>query len=85
MRPENPPQLRPKFVFVLGTENDETIRNGTMAEVHLRKWSPADFAQAVVIMAMRELLPSEQVQHLTQDVLLAAGVSVSINELKRGH
>ena len=72
IRPENPPQLHPKFVLVLGAQANETVRNGTVAEVHLRNWNPQDFAQAVVIMATREILQSEQMQHLTHDVLLRA-------------
>jgi hypothetical protein len=84
IRPENPPQLRPNFVLVLGAERDETVRNGTASQVHLRNWDPQIFAHAVVIMATREVLQSEQMSHLTRDVLLAAQASVTVNELKHG-
>jgi hypothetical protein len=85
IRPEAPPQLHPRFVFVLGAQNDETVRNGSMAEVHLRNWNPQAFAHAMVIMATREVLQSEQLQNLTHDVLLAAQASVTVNELKHEH
>jgi hypothetical protein len=85
IRPENPPQLRPRFVVVLGAASDQTIRNGTVAEVHLRTWSPEAFAEAAVIMATREVLQSDQMKHLTHEVLLAARASVTVNELKQAH
>ena len=85
IRPENPPPLRPKFMLVLGAENNETVRTNALAEIHLKHWDPQDFAQAVVIMATREVLQSEEMSHLTHDALLAAGASVSVHELKRGH
>jgi hypothetical protein len=56
-----------------------------MAEVHLRNWNPQAFAHAMVIMATREVLQSEQLQNLTHDVLLAAQASVTVNELKHEH
>jgi len=82
IRPEKPPRLQPKFVLVLGTQADETIRNGAMAEVHLKKWSAPHFAEAVVLMATREILKSEDVMNLTRDTLLAAQASVSVSELR---
>jgi len=83
IRPEKPPRLEPKFVLVLGADADETVRDGTKSEVHLKKWNPAHFAEAVVLMATREILKREDVSHLTHDTLVAAGASVSVNELRR--
>jgi hypothetical protein len=83
IRPERPPRLAPKFVLVLGTDADETLRNGPTAEVHLREWNAARFAEAMVLMATREILKGEDVMNLTRDTLLAAQASVSVNELRR--
>ena len=38
--------------------------------VHLRNWNPQAFAHAMVIMATREVLQSEQLQNLTGNVVL---------------
>ena len=83
IRPDKPPRLQPKFVLVLGTAADETVRNGTVSEVHLRKWNPEHFAEAMVVMATREIVKGEDLIHLTRDTLVAAQASVSVNELKR--
>ena len=83
IRPEKPPRLAPKFVLVLGATADETVRNGPIAEIHLKTWNPARFAEAMVLMAAREIFKVEDVVNLTRDTLIAAQGSVSINELKR--
>jgi hypothetical protein len=84
IRPEKPPRLQPKFLLVLGAEADETVRTGAVAEVHLKKWSSAHFAEAMVLMATREILKNEDLMHLTRDTLIAAQASVSVGELRRG-
>lgn len=82
VRPEKPPKLAPKFVLVLGTSDNETLRSGPTAEVHLKEWNPARFAEAMVLMATREILKTEDVVSLTRDTLMAAGASVSVSDLK---
>jgi hypothetical protein len=82
VRPEKPPKLAPKFLLVLGTSDNETLRSGPTAEVHLKEWNPARFAEAMVLMATREILKSEDVMSLTRDTLMAAGASVSVTDLK---
>ena len=82
IRPEKPPRLTPKFVLVLGTKNNEAVHNGARAEVHLKSWNPAHFAEAMVLMASREVLKTEDVAHLTRATLMAAEATVSVNELK---
>jgi hypothetical protein len=83
IRPEKPPRLTPKFVLVLGADADETLRNGPTSEVRLREWNAPRFAEAMVLMATREILKGEDVAHLTRDTLMAAQASVSVNELRR--
>jgi len=83
IRPDKPPRLQPRFVLVLGAAADETVRNGPLAEVHLKTWNPEHFAEAMVLMATREILKGEDLIHLTRDTLIAARATVSVNELKR--
>lgn len=83
IRPERPPRLQPKFVLVLGADRDETLRRGQTAEIHLKKWNPAHFAEAMVLMATREILKGEDLEHLTRDTLLSAQSTVSVSELKQ--
>jgi hypothetical protein len=82
VRPEKPPKLAPKFLLVLGTSDNETLRSGPTAEIHLKEWNPARFAEAMVLMATREILKTEDVVSLTRDTLVAAGASVSVSDLK---
>jgi hypothetical protein len=82
IRPEKPPRLKPKFLLVLGTKHNEAVHNNATAEVHLKSWNPAHFAEAVVLMASREVLKTEDVAHLTRATLMAADATVSVHELK---
>jgi hypothetical protein len=83
IRPEKPPRLHPDFVLVLGADADETVRIGPTSEVRLKTWSAEHFAEAVVLMATREILQREDVSYLTRETLIAASASVSVDELKR--
>ena len=83
VRPESPPLLRPKFLLVLGAEGNQTLREDGVAEVRLKGWNPAAFAEAVVIMAAREILDSQAVTNLTRETLLSTRASVSVSALKK--
>jgi hypothetical protein len=83
IRPVNPPHLRPSFVLVLGAQNNETVRDGKVSEVRLKNWDPAAFAQAVVILAAREILSPEDMVHITHDALTYARASVSVSDLRQ--
>jgi len=69
-------------VLVLGAQENETVRDGKVSEVRLKSWDPAAFAQAVVILAAREILSSEDVAHITRDALTYAEASASVSDLK---
>jgi len=72
IRPDKPPELHPQFTLVLGAENDEFVRDGAHVEVHLKTWQPEIFAQAVVAIAVRDLLQGDELQKVAhQSVLLA--------------
>jgi hypothetical protein len=84
IRPESPPHLHPQFVLVLGARDNETVRNGSMSEIRLKTWDAASFAEAVVVMAIREVLNSQEVTNITRDALIAAQATVSVSELRHG-
>jgi len=83
IRPLNPPRLRPNFVLVLGAQNNETVRDGRVSEVRLKNWDPAAFAQAVVILAAREILSADDMTHITREALTYARSSVSVSDLRQ--
>jgi hypothetical protein len=85
IRPMDPPRLRPSFVLVLGSQNNETVRDGKVSEVRLKNWDPAAFAQAVVILAAREILTPDDLVHITHDTLTYARASVSVSDLRQGN
>jgi hypothetical protein len=82
VRPEHPPQLRPKFKLVLGADNDEFIRDGAVAELHLKSWDPEKFAQGVVVVALRELVPRPDLARLARLSVTLAGSTVDVGELR---
>jgi hypothetical protein len=84
VRPEKPPQLQPKFVLVLGANENETVRYADLSEVHLKNWNSESFAEAVVVTAIREVLPREKVADVVRSVVLSSQASVSVGELKQG-
>ena len=83
IRPMNPPHLRPKFVLVLGAQNNEAVRDGKVSEVRLKSWDPVAFAQSVVILAAREILTPDDLAHITHDALTYAQASVSVSDLRQ--
>jgi hypothetical protein len=83
IRPMDPPRLHPSFVLVLGAQNNETVRDGKISEIRLKNWDPAAFAEAVVILAAREILSPEDMLHITRDALTYAQASVSVNDLRQ--
>ena len=82
IRPDKPPELHPQFRLVLGTENDEFVRNGSRVEVHLRSWQPEIFAQAVVAIAVRDLLQADQLQKVAHQSVMLANATVDAHDLR---
>lgn len=82
VRPENPPDLHPKFRLVLGANQDEYVRNAGTNEVHLKSWNPEMFAEAVVLGAVREMLRSDDLQKVAHQSVSLADATVSAGELK---
>ena len=81
VRPEHPPQLRPKFRLVLGTDSDEFVRDAAETEIHLKSWNPEKFAQGVVIVALREVVPRPDLARLARLSVSMATSAVDVSEL----
>ena len=81
IRPDKPPALHPQFRLVLGTPKDEFVRDGARVEVHLRSWQPEIFAQAVVAIAVRDLLQGDQLQKVAHESVLLANATVDAHDL----
>jgi len=82
VRPENPPQLHPKLLLVLGADQDEYVRGGGVNEVRLRSWDPEKFAEAVVLGAVREVLHTDDLKKVARESVSLADATVSPAELK---
>jgi hypothetical protein len=81
VRPEHPPLLQPRFTLVLGSDRDQLVQNNQDAEVHLRSWDREKFAQAVVVMASREILKSENILQLSRRALSWTDAVVPLSAL----
>jgi len=83
VRPEKPPRLRPKFLLVLGSDNDEFVNLSPEMEVHLKSWNPAKFAEAVALVASREVVPPDDMKRIVTLSVALANSSVSVKQLKQ--
>jgi hypothetical protein len=81
IRPDKPPELHPQFLLVLGTENNEFVRDGSRVEVHLRNWQPEMFAQAVVAVAVRDILQWNQLQQVAHQSVQLENATVDAHDL----
>jgi hypothetical protein len=81
IRPDKPPEAHPQFLLVLGTESDEFVRDGNRVEVHLRNWQPEMFAQAVVAVAVRDILQWNQLQKVAHESVQIANATVDAHDL----
>lgn len=82
VRPENPPQLHPKLLLVLGADHDEYVRGGGVNEVRLKLWDPEKFAEAVVLGAVREVLRTDDLKRVAHQSVSLADATVSPADLK---
>jgi len=80
IRPDKPPDLHPTFRLVLGAKHDEFVRDGARVEVHLRNWQPEIFAQAVVNIAVRDLLHGEQLQQVAHQSVVVANSTLDARD-----
>jgi hypothetical protein len=83
VRPERPPRLRPKFVLVLGADSDEFVNLSPDMEVHLKSWNAVKFAEAVALVASREVVQPDDLERIVKQSVSLANATVSVNQLKR--
>ena len=74
--------LHPRFTVVLGAERDELHAD---AELWLKKWNPALFTQAVVVLSFDEMLPIDLRIQLTKRALQYNAATVDFSQLKQDH
>ena len=82
IRPEKPPRIHPHFRLVLGTESDEIVRKDATFEIHLKSWNPDTFAEGVVLIATREVVPEEDLLTIAHHAAMSAQATVSVSELR---
>jgi len=83
VRPEKPPRLRPRFRLVLGADNDEFVNLSPDMEVHLKSWNAVKFAEAVALVASREVLKPDDLQRIVQQSVSVANATVSVDQLRQ--
>jgi len=73
--------LIPKVTLVLGATEDGVVRE--TGEIRLRTWNRYLFAQGVVILALGELLPSEEKVAMAKRAVSWADATISAQQLQR--
>jgi hypothetical protein len=68
--------------LVLGTDHDEFVRDSSIEELHLRSWDPEKFAQGVVVVALRDLVPPPDLARLARLSVTLAGSTVDVSDLR---
>ncbi len=83
IRPEKPLRLRPRFRLVLGADSDQFVNEGGLTEVHLKSWNPEKFAEGVVVVAVREVLPANDLARVVHQSVSLASSTINVHELGR--
>jgi hypothetical protein len=83
IRPEKPPRLHPKFLLVMGADDNELVRTDTAVEIHLKAWDPDKFAEGVVVAATRELLQGDDLTKIARQSVSSAQATVSVVDLRK--
>jgi len=83
VRPEKPPRLHPRFVLVLGAEANQVLRTGAAVEIQLKSWDAEKFAEAMVLVAAREVLPADDLMKIARQSVSSAEATVSVDHLRQ--
>ena len=75
-----PAPIRPRLVLRLGAGNN--VLRYPMLEIQLKKWDEYRFADAVVDLALHDMLPPDERVRLGNTAVREAGATVNICELK---
>ena len=82
VRPEKPPRLHPRFVLVLGANENQVVRMDSAVEIHLKSWDPNKFAEAIVLVAAREILQSGDLTKIAHQSVSFAQSTITVGGLK---
>jgi hypothetical protein len=82
VRPEKPPRLHPRFLLILGTNNNEVVRTDSAVEIHLKSWDVDRFAEAMVMVAAREVLQRDDLTKIARQSVSFAQSTVSVDHLR---
>jgi hypothetical protein len=82
IRPERPPRLHPAFRLVLGSGEDAFVRDQGIPELHLKSWNSEKFAQGVVVVALRDLVPRSDLARLARQSVSLAGATLDAREIQ---
>ena len=82
VRPEKPPRLHPTFLLVLGANDNQVLRTDFDVEIHLKTWDPDKFAEAIVIVAAREVLRGDDLTKIAHQSVSFAESTVSVDHLR---
>ena len=83
IRPEKPPRLHPRFVLVLGADANQVLRTGSAVEIQLKSWDADKFAEAMVLVAAREVLQMDDLMKIARQSVSSAEATVSADRLRQ--
>jgi hypothetical protein len=72
-------ELHPHFTVIIGADEDEVHGK---AEIRMKKWNPAVFAQGVVVIAYYEALTADVVVQLANRAIRYSNATVDVAGLK---
>jgi hypothetical protein len=82
VRPEKPPRLHPRFLLVLGANENEVLRTDSAVEIHLKSWDIDKFAEAMVMVAAREVLQRDDLTKIAHQSVSFAQSTISVDRLE---
>jgi len=82
IRPDNPPHLEPRFRLVLGADDNEFVRDGPVNEIRLKSWNPEKFAEGVVVVAIRDVLHTDELERIAHQSVVLADSTLDVRELR---
>jgi hypothetical protein len=81
IRPDHPPQLQPHFRLVLGANDDEFVRDGSVSEIHLKSWNPERFAEGVVLVAIQDVLRGDDLEKIAHQSVILADSTLDVRDM----
>ena len=87
LNPSRPPDLRPKFVLVIGDLNQKTTRIESSGvgptRIYLREWNECVFAYTVALVAIQQSVPRESIMRVASLAIKALNATVDVRDLRK--